>query len=253
MAYKRLASLAFLTSFFLAAGLFFCAPVSAIGVPTLDFVREAKNPQEVALSLQILFTLTIIALAPSILIMTTCFTRIMVVLSFLKQALGMREIPPQQIVAGLALFLTAFIMQPTWQQISDKAMAPYTAGSISMEEAFKRGAGPLKSFMLRQAREQDIALFVKISKQPRPKAAEDVSLTILIPAFIISELKTAFIIGFVVYIPFLIIDMVTASILMSMGMMMLPPQMVSLVFKIIIFVLIDGWYLIIQSLVGSFR
>ena len=253
MAYKRLASLAFLTSFFLAAGLFFCAEARAIGVPTLDFVREAKNPQEVALSLQILFTLTVIALAPSILIMTTCFTRIMVVLSFLKQALGMREIPPQQIVAGLALFLTAFIMQPTWQQINEKAMVPYTAGSISMEEAFKRGAGPLKSFMLRQAREQDIALFVKISKQPRPKAAEDVSLTILIPAFIISELKTAFIIGFVVYIPFLIIDMVTASILMSMGMMMLPPQMVSLVFKIIIFVLIDGWYLIIQSLVGSFR
>ena len=253
MAYKRLASLAFLTSFFLAAGLFFCAEARAIGVPTLDFVREAKNPQEVAQSLQILFALTVIALAPSILIMTTCFTRIMVVLSFLKQALGMREIPPQQIVAGLALFLTAFIMQPTWQQISDKAMAPYTAGSISLEEAFKRGAEPLKRFMLRQAREQDIALFVKISKQPRPKAPEDVSLTILIPAFIISELKTAFIIGFVVYIPFLIIDMVTASILMSMGMMMLPPQMVSLVFKIIIFVLIDGWYLIIQSLVGSFR
>ena len=250
MAYKRLA---FLTSFFLAAGLFFCAEARAIGVPTLDFVREAKNPQEVALSLQILFTLTVIALAPSILIMTTCFTRIMVVLSFLKQALGIREIPPQQIVAGLALFLTAFIMQPTWQQINEKALAPYTAGSISMEEAFKRGAGPLKSFMLRQVREQDIALFVKISKQPRPKAAEDVSLTILIPAFIISELRTAFVIGFVVYIPFLIIDMVTASILMSMGMMMLPPQMVSLVFKIIIFVLIDGWYLIIQSLVGSFR
>jgi flagellar biosynthetic protein FliP len=253
MAYKKLASLFFLTSIFVAAGLFFCADARAIGVPTLDFVREAKNPQEVALSLQILFTLTIIALAPSILVMTTCFTRIMVVLSFLKQAMGMREIPPQQIVAGLALFLTAFIMQPTWQQINEKAMVPYTAGSISVEEAFKRGSEPLKKFMLRQAREQDIALFVKISKQPRPKTPEDVSLTILIPAFIISELKTAFIIGFVIYVPFLIIDMVVASILMSMGMMMLPPQMVSLVFKIIIFVLIDGWYLIIQSLVGSFR
>jgi flagellar biosynthesis protein FliP len=250
MTYKKLT---FLTSLFIAAGLYFCADAHAIGVPTFDFVREAKNPQEVALSLQILFTLTIIALAPSILIMTTCFTRIMVVLSFLKQALGMREIPPQQIVAGLALFLTAFIMQPTWQEMNEKALKPYTAGTISMEEAFNRGSIPLKKFMLRQTREQDIALFVKISKQPRPKTPEDVSLTILIPAFIISELKTAFIIGFVIYIPFLIIDMVVASILMSMGMMMLPPQMVSLAFKIIIFVLIDGWYLIIQSLVGSFR
>ena len=242
-----------LTSFFIGAGLLFCSKASALGVPTLDFVREAKNPQEVALSLQILFTLTIIALAPSILIMTTCFTRIVVVLSFLKQALGMREIPPNQIIVGLALFLTAFIMQPTWQQINEVAMKPYVAGTISPEEAFKLGSGPLKTFMLKQAREQDIALFVKISKQPRPKTPQDVALNILIPAFIISELRTSFIIGFVIYIPFLIIDMVVASILMSMGMMMLPPQMVSLAFKIIIFVLIDGWYLVIQSLVGSFR
>jgi flagellar biosynthesis protein FliP len=243
----------YLAAFFIAGGLFLCADAHALTVPTLDFVREAKNPQEVSLSLQILFTLTIIALAPSILIMTTCFTRIMVVLSFLKQALGMREIPPQQIVAGLALFLTAFIMQPTWQQINEVAVGPYTAGTISVDEAFKRGSEPLRKFMLKQAREKDIALFVKISKQPRPKTPDDVAMTTLIPAFIISELKTAFIIGFVIYIPFLIIDMVVASILMSMGMMMLPPQMVSLAFKIIVFVLIDGWYLIIQSLVGSFR
>lgn len=238
-----------LTAVFLAAGV---CTAHAFTVPAFDFAHEAKNPQEVALSLQIVFILTVLALAPSILIMTTAFTRIIVVLSFLRQALGTRELPPNQILVGLALFMTAFIMAPVWNQINANALAPYTAGTIKQEEALRRAADPLRGFMLKQTREKDIALFVYASKGPKPASPKDVPMTILIPAFIISELKTAFIIGFVLYIPFLVIDMVVASILMSMGMMMLPPQMVSMPFKLILFVLVDGWYLIIKSLVGTF-
>ena len=221
-------------------------------VPAFDFIREARNPKEVTLSLQLALLLTILSLAPSLLIMTTCFTRIAIVLTFLKQAMGSRDLPPNQIIVGLALFLTAFIMMPVWKDINQNALAPYTAGAISQQQAFRAGAEPLKKFMLKQTRDKDIALFIYAAKIPKPRSAEQVPLSVLIPAFILSELKTAFIIGFVLYIPFLIIDMVVASILMSMGMMMLPPAMVSLPFKLIVFVLIDGWYLVIKSLVGSF-
>ncbi len=233
--------------------LMFSINVYAYTIPTFDFVKEAANPKEVSLSLQIVFLLTIITLAPSILIMTTCFTRIAIVLGFLKQAVGARDLPPNQIVIGLSLFLTVFIMMPVWNEINQNALVPFNAGQISQEEAFNRGVEPLRKFMLKQTREKDIALFVSIAKMPRPKTQKDVNMTVLIPAFIISELRTAFIIGFIIYMPFLIIDMVISCILMAMGMMMLPPAMVSLPFKIIIFILIDGWYLIIKSLVGSFN
>lgn len=244
----------FLAKIFLAfLFLMFSINVYAYTIPTFDFVKEAGNPKEVALSLQIVFLLTIITLAPSILIMTTCFTRIAIVLGFLKQAIGARDLPPNQIVIGLSLFLTAFIMMPVWNEINQTALTPFNAGQISQEEAFNRGVEPLRKFMLKQTREKDIALFVSIAKMPRPKTAKDISMAVLIPAFIISELRTAFIIGFILYIPFLVIDMVISCILMAMGMMMLPPAMVSLPFKIIIFILIDGWYLIIKALVGSFN
>jgi flagellar biosynthetic protein FliP len=237
------------------AFVFFAGVVPAFAqftVPAFDFIKEAQGSKETMLSLQILFLLTVLSLGPSILIMTTCFTRIAIVLSFLKQALGAREIPPSQIIIGLSLFLTAFIMMPVWQDINKNALIPFSNGKMTQEQAFNNAKKPLRIFMLKQTREKDIALFVYAAKTPKPKRPDDVPLPILIPAFIISELRTAFIIGFVIYIPFLIIDMVVSSILMAMGMMMLPPAMVSLPFKLIVFVLIDGWYLIIKSLIGSF-
>jgi len=176
-----------------------------------------------------------------------------VVLSLLRHALGTQQIPPNQIVIGMALFLTFFIMTPVWQKVNQEALRPYYNEEISGEEAMNRASGPIKSFMLKQTREKDLALFVQIAREKRPEKPEDVSLTVLIPAFMISELKTAFQIGFMIYLPFFIIDMVIASILLSMGMMMLPPIMLSLPFKLLLFVLVDGWYLIVGSLVKSFQ
>ncbi|RKY36498.1 MAG: flagellar biosynthetic protein FliP [Candidatus Omnitrophota bacterium] len=224
----------------------------AFGVPAFNFVHEAAGPKETALSLQIMFLLTILALAPSILIMTTCFTRIIIVLSFLRQALGTRQLPPNQLLVGLALFLTMFIMMPVWNEINTKALAPYTANEISQKQAFENGLVPLRKFMLTNAREKDLALFISIAKISKPESAHEVPMRVLIPAFIISELKTAFIMGFLLYLPFLIIDLVVASVVMSMGMMMLPPVLISMPFKLLLFILIDGWYLIIKALVGSF-
>lgn len=225
----------------------------AASIPAFNFVKTAQTPSEVNLSLQLVFLMTILAVGPSLLLMTTSFVRIAVVLSFLKQAIGTREVPPSQLVVGLALFLTAFIMMPVWNEINTKALTPYLSGQISQETAFDRAVKPVREFMLRQTREKDIALFVHITNAPRPEKPEDVTTSTLIPAFIISELNTAFIIGFVLYVPFLVIDMVVASILMSMGMMMLPPVMVSMPFKLLLFVLVDGWYLVIKSVVESFR
>jgi flagellar biosynthetic protein FliP len=225
---------------------------AAITVPTFDFVRAAQTPQEVNLSLQIMFLLTVLSVAPAILLMMTSFTRVAVVLGFLKQAIGIQALPPQLIV-GLALFLTVFIMKPVWQEVNTKALAPYVNGIIDQDTAFENATKPMKAFMLRQTREKDIALFVHISKSAIPSRPEDVGLEVLIPAYIISELRTAFVIGFVLYLPFLIIDMVVSCILMSMGMMMLPPVMIALPFKLLLFVLVDGWYLVVKSLVESFR
>ena len=224
-----------------------------LALPTVSVgVGKATKPGDISVVLQIFFLMTIITLAPGILIMTTSFTRIVVVLSFLRNAMGTQQSPSNQIVVSLALFLTFFIMSPVWQQINRDALQPYKAQTITQEVAITRAVAPVRKFMLSQTREKDIALFVSISKMPRPKNADDIPTLTLIPAFIISELRTAFQIGFLVYIPFLVVDMVVASVLMSMGMMMLPPVMISLPFKILLFVLVDGWGLVVGSLVKSF-
>lgn len=212
----------------------------------------AKEPATLSLSLQILFLLTVLSLAPAFMVMVTSFTRLVVVFSFLRHALGMQQMPPNQVLIGLALFLTFFIMAPVWQEIHHQALTPYLEHRLEAEEAVQRATEPLRQFMFKQTREKDLSLFISIMKTPRPRTAQDVPTTALIPAFMISELKTAFEIGFLLYMPFLVIDMVVASVLLSMGMMMLPPVMISLVFKILLFVLVDGWNLIIGSLVRSF-
>jgi flagellar biosynthetic protein FliP len=202
---------------------------------------------------QLLLILTVLSLAPAILIMVTSFTRIVIVLSLVRHALGVQQMPSNQIVIGLAMFLTFFIMAPVWQQVNDEALKPYYEDRITGEEAFALASTPMKNFMLKQTREKDLALFVKLSKEKRPEKPADITLPVLIPAFVISELKTAFQIGFLIFLPFFIVDIVVASILLSMGMMMLPPIMISLPFKLLLFVLVDGWYLIVESLVRSFK
>lgn len=233
---------------------FLASPAAyALTIPAFNFVKEARTPNEVTLSLQLMFLMTILAIGPSLLLMLTSFTRIAVVLGFLKKAMGTNDVPPPQIVVAMALFLTAFVMMPVWTELNQKALSPYIAGEIDQEIAFERALVPIRTFMLKHTREKDIALFVHITKDERPEKPEDLRTSILIPAFIISELKTAFIIGFVLYVPFLVIDMAVASVLMSMGMMMLPPVMISLPFKLLLFVLVDGWHLVIKSLVDSFN
>jgi len=229
------------------------AAAEPLALPTVSVgVGKVTKPADVAVVLQIFFVMTVISLAPSLLMMTTSFTRIVVVLSFLRSALGTQQAPSNQIVIGLSLFLTFFIMAPVWQQVNTQALQPYRAQQITQEEALKRGVAPVRKFMLSQVREKDLALFISLSKLPRPKNADDIPTLTLIPAYMVSELKTAFQIGFLIFIPFLVLDMVVASVLMSMGMMMLPPVMISLPFKILLFVLVDGWGLIIGSLVKSF-
>lgn len=222
-------------------------------IPNINIgVEAANNPKDVALSLQVLLTLTVLSLAPSILIMTTSFTRIIIVLSFLRSAMGTQQMPPNQILIGLALFLTFYTMSPYWEVMNTKALQPYLANTVTQDVAIQEAVKPMREFMFKQTRENDLALFVNLSEIPRPNSPDDVPTTTLIPAFVISELKTAFQIGFLIYIPFIVIDMVVASTLMSMGMMMVPPVMISLPFKILLFILVDGWHLIIRSLVTSF-
>ena len=233
------------------------SPVSAqnqtIPIPTLKIgVGEAKDTGEVSVLIQILFLLTILSLAPAILIMMTSFTRLIVVFSFLRQAIGTPQMPPNQIMIGLALFLTFFIMTPVWQNIRENALVPYRDKKISQAQAVDEALKPVRKFMFKQTREKDLALFIHLAKAPKPKNIEEISTTILLPAFMISELKTAFQIGFLLYIPFLIIDMVVSSVLLSLGMIMLPPMMVSLPLKLLLFVLVDGWSLLVGSMVKSF-
>jgi len=223
-------------------------------IPKVTFdIKEAANPKEVALSLQILFLLTILTLAPAIIMMMTAFTRVVIVLDFIKRALSLQQMPPNQIIVGLSIFLTVFIMAPTFTEINEKALQPYLKGRINNEKFFDNSMGPLRDFMFRQTREKDIALFMKLSKLPKPKNRSDVPSYCLIPAFMISELKRAFEIGVYIFIPFIVIDMIVASALMAMGMIMLPPVMISLPFKIILFILVDGWNLLVYELVRSFR
>ena len=224
-----------------------------IPLPSLQVgLGQTDNPEQVSVLLQIVAILTVLSLAPAILILMTSFTRLAVVFSFLKQAMGTHQVPPAQIIVGLSLFLTLFIMMPVWQQVNNNALKPYMEEEISGAEALDAAMKPVRQFMFRQTREKELALFLKMAKLSKPNARDDIPTSILIPAFVISELKTAFIIGFVIYVPFLIIDMVVASVLLSMGMMMLPPIMISLPFKLMLFVLVDGWYLIVGSLVKSF-
>lgn len=222
----------------------------SLSIPGINLGTDA--PGDVSVTLQLLFLLTILSLAPGILIMVTCFTRIIIVLSFVRTGLGTQSMPPNQVLVGLALFLTFFIMSPVFSEINDTALQPYLAGDVEQDEALDTAVVPIKEFMAEHTREKDLALFFKYAGLEKPDSIEGIPLTALIPAYAISELKTAFQIGFVIFIPFLIIDMVVASTLMAMGMMMLPPVMISLPFKILLFVLVDGWYLIIESLLVSY-
>ena len=227
-------------------------PAEAIPLPSIQLgMEDMDDPGKVSSALQILFMLTILTLAPSILIMTTSFARIIIVLSFLRQAMGTQQTPPTQILIGLGLFLTLFVMGPTWGEINKNALQPYLNEEISQMDALKQAEAPIKRFMLKQTREKDLSLFVNMADGQR-QSDESVEIQSLIPAFIISELKTAFQIGFLIYIPFLILDMVVASILLSMGMMMLPPVLISLPFKLMLFVMVDGWYITVGSLIRSF-
>ncbi|MFP3358483.1 flagellar type III secretion system pore protein FliP [Planococcus sp. SIMBA_143] len=213
---------------------------------------DNTDPGDVSTTLQLLLMLTVLSLAPGILIMMTSFTRIIIVLSFVRTGLGTQSMPPNQVLVGLALFLTFFIMAPVATEMNDTALQPYLDEELNQEEALDAAILPIKEFMAQHTREKDLALFFKYAELEKPDGIEGIPLTSLIPAFALSELKTAFQIGFVIFIPFLIIDMVVASTLMAMGMMMLPPVMISLPFKILLFVLVDGWYLIIESLLVSF-
>ncbi len=237
-------------------------------VPRMGFAQQGGNPVplpritvgvdttdsagDFSVTLQIIFLMTILSLAPAILILLTSFTRIIIIFHFIRQALGTQQIPPNQILIGLALFLTFFVMAPTWGKVHQQAIRPYLDGKISQQVAYNRGVEPIREFLLKHTREKDLALFVKLSSDEKPATAADVSTLVLVPAFAISELRVAFQIGFILYIPFLIIDMVVASVLMSMGMLMLPPMMISLPFKILLFVLVDGWYLLVSSIITSF-
>lgn len=216
-------------------------------------VGKASKPEDVSVTLQILFLMTILSLAPALLILTTAFTRIIVVFHFLKQAMGTAQMPPGQVLIGLALFLTFFVMGPVWGKINETALQPYLDKKMSLEQAYEIGVDPLREFMFKQTRDEDLGLFLKMSNSEKPNNRSEVPMQALIPAFAISELRTGFQIGFILFIPFLIIDMVVASILMSMGMMMLPPVMISLPFKILLFILVDGWHLIVSSLMMSFK
>lgn len=230
-------------------------PGSSGGIPlpnvNLSFGNSGKPADTVAV-LRILMMLTVLTLAPAILIMMTSFTRIVVVLSFLRQALGTQQMPPNQLIVGLSLFLSFFVMAPAFKDISANAIEPYMAEKIDQKTAFDRAEKPLRQFMFNQTREKDLELFLSLSKEAKPENREAVPTYVLIPSFVVSELKTAFQIGFMIYLPFLVIDMVVASVLMAMGMMMLPPTAIALPFKLLLFVLVDGWDLVVGSLVKSF-
>ncbi len=225
----------------------------ALTLPTFQMGFEnTDEPSKVATALEILFFLTLLSVAPAILLMTTSFTRLIVVFGFLRQAIGLQQMPPNQVLIGLSLFLTFFIMYPVWDNANRNSIQPYLNEEIGLKTAFDRAKAPLREFMFRQTRETDLKLFAEMAGIEDPETKEDIPTLVLIPAYMISELKTAFEIGFILYIPFLIIDMVISSVLLSMGMMMLPPVLISLPFKLLLFVLVDGWHLIVGSLVKSF-
>jgi flagellar biosynthetic protein FliP len=225
----------------------------AVSVPTVSFgIQEAESPRQVSTALQILFLLTILSIAPAILLMTTCFTRIVIVLGFVRQAMGTQNMPPTQVLVGLSLFLSFFIMSPVINDINGSALQPFLAEKISQEQALDYALGPMREFMFNQVGEEELALLSGITLEEEPYGKEDIPTLTLVPAFMLSEMKKAFQMGFMIYVPFLVIDMIVASILMSMGMMMLPPVIISMPFKLLLFVLVDGWGLVVGSLIKSF-
>ena len=228
--------------------------VHAVGLPTVTFgVADANTPAQVSTALQVLFLLTILSIAPTILLMTTCFTRIVIVLGFVRQAMGTQNMPPTQIVIGLSLFLTFFVMSPTFNAVNEQALQPYLAGKMDQQAAFDKALIPMRNFMFSHVKEEELSLLSGITLENRPNDRSAIPTMTLIPAFMLSELKVSFQMGFMIFIPFLVIDMIVASILMSMGMMMLPPVIISLPFKLLLFVLVDGWGLIVGSLVKSLK
>ena len=238
----------FLSTVFLGGDLF-AQPLPKISVG----LEQASKPGDVAVTLQIILLLTILTLAPAIIIMVTSFSRVIIIFSFLRHALGTQQAPPNQVMIGLAIFLTVFIMAPVWSDINQHAFQPYMDGEISQKEAFKTAILPIREFMFKQTREKDMALFANMANLEKPGSKDDIPTHVLIPAFIISEFRIAFQIGFLLFIPFLVLDMIVASVLMSMGMMMLPPIMISMPLKLLLFVLVDGWYLIIGSIAAGFN
>lgn len=230
------------------------AQPDTFGIPRIGIeVGEAQNPRDIVNTFEILFLFTILTLAPSILIMMTSFTRIAIVLSFMRNALGTQQTPPNQVLIGLALFLTFFIMAPIGKDINNSSIQPYLDGTIDQEQALENAMEPLREFMFKQTRNKDLSLFLSLADMDSPDSLDEIPNRILIPSFMISELKTAFQIGFLLFIPFIIIDMVVASTLMSMGMMMLPPVIISLPFKILLFIMVDGWNLIVKTLITGFK
>lgn len=257
-----------LAAFVILSGVFFsCIPLHAqqyqgtatrasVGIPQISIQIGGKgegSAQETSNAVKIMILLTVLTLAPAILILMTSFTRIIVVLSFLRQAIGTQQMPPNQLILGLALFLTFFVMAPTFKAIQAEAYEPYMQNKMSQAEALGKAEGPMRSFMFKQTRDKDIEVMMGLSKLNKPKTRADVPTYVLIPSFILSELKTSFQMGFLLYLPFLILDIVISSVLMAMGMMMLPPVVISLPFKILLFVLVDGWQLVVGSLVKSFH
>ncbi len=230
-----------------------CATNPSMQAPGVTLTLEPTNePQQVTSAVQLFVLLTVLSLAPSILILATSFTRIVIVLSMVRNAIGTASIPPNQVVIGLSLILTFFVMSPVYNKVNETAIQPFMQNQITQQEAFTRAVEPVREFMFKQTREKDIDLFMSMSNNPQPETLADIKTVDLFPAFVISELRTAFTMGFIIYIPFLVIDLIVSSILLSMGMMMLPPSLVSLPFKILLFVLVDGWYLIVKSLMISF-
>lgn len=226
---------------------------AAISLPKITVgMQNASSPQEFSQGVQVLILLTVLTLAPSIVVMTTAFIRIVIVLALTRQAIGASSLPPNQVLVSLALILTFFVMSPTISKINETAYQPYMKNLITQEQALNNAVKPMRDFMFKQTKEEELALFVKLAKLERPKNKDDVPTYVLIPSFILSELKTAFKIGFVIFLPFLVIDLVVASVLVSMGMMFLPPTTIAMPFKLIMFVMVDGWYLITKSLIEGF-
>lgn len=242
-----------ITFLFLAADTFAQQKPTTFPFPKVSLdVGTAQSGGDVSVTLQILLLMTVLSLAPSLVIMTTAYLRIIIVFHFLKSALGTQQMPPSQLLAGVALFITFFIMAPTWNKVNDEALKPLMANQINVEQAYNKGIEPIRQFMFKQTRDQDMELFIGLSNEARPANRNDIPTYILIPSFVLSELRAGFIMGFFLFIPFIMVDMIVSSILMAMGMMMMPPMMISLPFKILLFILVDGWNLIIGSLVRSF-